>query len=705
MMSTNPPDSTPAEALAAPAPEPQDLPSPEEPVSLEEPPKIAPPAAAPLPPARPRRRSRFSIGEWLSVPVLLPFLLLFLYTTAHRIGVPFNLEWNEAHGAEMALRFVEGKPFYPKDRNEWVPYMYTPLYHMLLGSVFELTGRYQLAWGRAISLLSSLMTMLAIAAIVRDRTGRMGPAVTAALVYAGYFEATGYWFDIARIDAMAFALCAWGMFFTLRRKPTSSDFIAGFLLFVLGTLTKQPVGAVAIACGAWAVLTNLRKARLAALLTVVVSVNFVVLYQKYGNERFFEYTVTNALEHGSNWGVAMPRYAYPPTWVEAVPAPRTWTRIAKEYLRQSRETPPELWVKLGRNVWMLLAVVPVWLALCAVRRRAPRGWMYLIPFAVLLWGGIGGFAKMGGFDNNFIPIFLGLAVIAGFALDGILRALPRWARGAGGLAFAAVLFMQFYQPHRMPDVMNGGARWDTIRDDRNRERRKALEEYFRYLDAKARAQASTATQEPPRDPSTPAIRARFFLGRLASAGLLWLPQSQIPHPNSRKAHEAFMDWLREKHLAQESVWVMHQQFYGAMAGHGMGINIDMARCAVWAGDRVPDRINRDLTSGKWDWLVLDAHELRYDWLPGGAREAIEANYDMVGILPFFSGENSEACVPVTGARARPTSVWRRKGLDAPLLGSRPAEPAAAGNDTPRKLTAEEQRASYNLRRGQRVPTH
>jgi hypothetical protein len=78
---------------------------------------------------------------------------------------------------------------------------------------------------------------------------------------------------------------------------------------------------------------------------------------------------------------------------------------------------------------------------------------------------------------------------------------------------------------------------------------------------------------------------------------------------------------------------------------------------------------------------------------------------MVGILPFFSGENSEACVPVTGARARPTSVWRRKGLDAPLLGSRPAEPAAAGSDTPRKLTPEEQRASYNLRRGQRVPTH
>lgn len=703
-MSTNPPDSTP-ETVALPPPpaEPQDLPSPEEPASVEEPPKIAPaPAAAP---PLPRRRSRFALAEWLSVPVLLPFLLLFLFTTAQRIGVPFNLEWNEAHGAEMAMRFVEGKPFYPKDQNEWVPYMYSPMYHMVLGAVFELTGSYHLAWGRIISLLSSLMTMLAIAAIVRDRTGRMGPAVTAALVYAAYFEATGYWFDIARIDAMAFALCAWGMFFTLRRKPSAQHFVAGFLLFVLGTLTKQPVGAVAIACGAWAVLTNLRKARLAALLTVVVSVNFVVLYQKFGNERFFEYTITNALEHGSNWGVAMPKYAYPPAWAEAVPAPRTWTRLAAEYVRQSRENPAELWVKLGRNVWMLLAIIPVWLALSAFRRRMPRGWMYLIPFAVLLWGGIGGYAKMGGFDNNFIPIFVGLAVIAGFAMDGILRALPRWARVPGALALAALLFIQFYQPHRVPDVMNGGARWDTIRDDRNPDRRKALEAYFRYLDDKARYDAqqrtTTATLEPPKDPSTFGTRARFYIGRLAYAGLLWLPQSQIPHPNSRNAHAEFMDWLRGKHLAGESVWVMHQQFYSAMAGHEMGLNIDMARCAVWAGDRVPDRINRDISSGRWDWLVLDAHEIRYDWLPGGAREAIESNYEMVGLLPFFSGANNEACVPVTGARARPTSVWKRRGLDAPLLGS---QPAADGEGTG-QLTPAEERAARNLRRGQRVPTH
>ena len=57
---------------------------------------------------------------------------LMLYTVARRFFYPFDLEWMEGGVLTHALRYQQGHDIYAAPSADFIPYLYTPLYPMLL---------------------------------------------------------------------------------------------------------------------------------------------------------------------------------------------------------------------------------------------------------------------------------------------------------------------------------------------------------------------------------------------------------------------------------------------------------------------------------------------------------------------------------------------------------------------------------------------
>lgn len=530
---------------------------------------------------------------WLPAIAAAPFAAAFLFVAMSRWSVPFELEWNEGQSAEQALRFARGEALYPAPGGDWVPYMYAPLYHMVLGAVFKIADPH-LMWGRAISIASTIAAAAGIGWIVRDRSRDAAAAWFAALLFFAYFKPSGYWYDIARIDSFAFALTVWGMGLALSRAGRSWHVAAGLALLALATLAKQTAGPVAVFCGA--VLLARRHPVLKWMVPVLAlaALNFAILFARAGNDGFWHYVVRNALKHASDLSV----------------------------LRSVNGEPPRIWAEGLCHVWLLGLVAVAWSTLQAAGalRTFPRslrsscrewsapahGLAMAICAALLVWGAVGGFAKFGGFRNNFLPMFGGVCLLAGLALADAFRTIRAETCGARLYAMhACILGMVLVQ-------LISPIEW---RDDAP-------------------------------------------LG-IKSAGVFYDPRAQLPHPDSTVAHERLMKWLAVKHSDGEPVFVMHHQWYGVLAGHPHGPGVDMIRCATWAGDEVPQSMRDAIASGRWRWLVLDA-DPEWDWQAPGIKELIAQHYGPARPLPAIEGLHFLAMAPMTGAPVRPAVVLERR---------------------------------------------
>ncbi|MDK2973562.1 MAG: hypothetical protein PWP23_3317 [Candidatus Sumerlaeota bacterium] len=536
---------------------------------------------------------------WLPALAVAPFLFLFLFTTLQRIGVPYELEWNEGQSAEQALRFVQGLPLYPAPESGWVPYMYAPGYHIVFGTLFRVTGSRHLFWGRLISLMSTLAAALAIVLVVNDRTRHLPAAAMAGLLWFAWFRPSGFWFDIARNDALAFALAAWGCLFTLRLRPGRGEIAAGLLLLTLGTFTKQTVGPLAAFCALRLLVREGRRVPRRILVRVclvgaaLLSVSTVLLFERTGSTHLMHYVVHNAVHHPSDASVWMPGEVAPHVFALNT-AGRSALGKAIEWTARSFADPPKVWTQAGRHVWLLVLAIPL---LVLAGRRRFRGVAYLVPALLLGWGGLAGFAKYGGYRNNFLPLFLGVTILFGIGAGHALRKRTGLAGIVLPAALAVLLLVQTIQP--------------------------------------------------------------WSLGKFDGGGLYYRPSAQLPAAGTDEAFADVMEWLDEKRRAGETVWVPHHQWYGYLAGHPIGMNPDMVRCAVWAGDPEPGELAGALKNGEYDWVLLDHEELADEWLSDPVRAALREYYEPlpqpIGRVPGAP----DALLPATGAGMRPRWPWKK----------------------------------------------
>lgn len=153
-----------------------------------------------------------SAGRADALPALasLGVLLLLLTTAALRMRHPADLEWMEGGMLVHAQRVVDGLPLYVQPSAEFVPFIYPPLYHYLLGGLGLLFGVSH-PLGRAISLFGSLLAAAAAVTAVRREGAGWGLAVVAGGLFLSTYEDTGTFFDLVRADGLTIGLLGWAL--------------------------------------------------------------------------------------------------------------------------------------------------------------------------------------------------------------------------------------------------------------------------------------------------------------------------------------------------------------------------------------------------------------------------------------------------------------------------------------------------------------
>ncbi len=184
------------------------------------------------------------------------YCLLFLIASLSRLLYPYELEWNEGAVLDHAIRILEGKQLYAPPSLDFAAFVYTPFYYVVVALIIKFGG-IGLWAGRLVSILATLSAAYIIGAIVHRETKSTFLASVSAMLYLAFYHATGFFFDIVRMDALALLFAIASIFTALYVKR--GHLLAAGLL-ALAFFTKQQMIVFWPAIVLWLTLRNWREA-------------------------------------------------------------------------------------------------------------------------------------------------------------------------------------------------------------------------------------------------------------------------------------------------------------------------------------------------------------------------------------------------------------------------------------------------------------
>lgn len=334
-----------------------------------------------------------------AVLVSLAALGVFLWLAAARIGYPYELEWMEGAVVAHIARVLAHRPLYAEPTVAHVALIYPPLY-------FEVSAWVSRALGEgfvAPRLVSSLAT-LGVFALLGARLWRLtrdpALAVLAAGLYASAYAATGYWFDLARIDALfVFFLAAGVEVFESNARPAGSALASA--LFLAAFLTRQTALGYALPVIALGFTAARRHAAMTLCLTLSAAAASVFYLHAstdgWSTEFLFNIPRAHAFEPALWWG----------------------------YWRHD----------LGPSLGLGALVLGLGLRLGGSRAEAARVGVTVLAFWVVTW-----FSRLhsGGYVNTLMPSFWVMAWAVPWALCALGRAQGRNALRSLAWALAVI---------------------------------------------------------------------------------------------------------------------------------------------------------------------------------------------------------------------------------------------------------------------------
>ena len=341
-----------------------------------------------------------------------------------RIGFPLELEWMEGGVLHQAHRFAHGQPLYPPPGRDFVPFLYTPGFAVLLGSLGKVFG-ISYALGRLISICSCIAIGWAIWRAV-ELAGKPAPHRLAAVgLFAAGYVFTFRWLDLARPDSLAMALCLWALVLLRDSRGSHRKAALAGLLMALSFWTKQTAATFVIASGLGALLVAPRQLLTYAATIAVVDGGGVLL--------------GNALTDGRLW-----HYIY---------------ELHQSHAFNQERFEKKTWgMFLHAGPFVLLAGI-VGVAALAGRLRDASGRLGKLRDP-LYWGLMSatgllvsalGYSTQWAEPNAFIP-----GVIMGAVLVGVLLPTSGWpAVVASGLVLAQLSFSLLVEPMYQPIQSHG----------------------------------------------------------------------------------------------------------------------------------------------------------------------------------------------------------------------------------------------------------
>jgi hypothetical protein len=345
----------------------------------------------------------------------------YLYVALIQVSYPFSIEWGEANTFAHVLRVMQGQSVYTAPSYTFIPMIYTPLYYYAAAAVAAATGQIMLAM-RLLSLLSSLLAFAMIYGICRARQLSQTASVLAVGLFAASFSATGYWFDLGRVDTLFVALL-----------------LAGYLLTIMGGRREQIAG---VAAGAMFFLSFATKQ------TTVFAIPFALLHLVIARRW------AKALWLGGTFGALWSTFILAMSvstsgwfWIYAyrVPSahPFMW-QVALYDIWRVAIIPPFFWLILG--VILAVAILATWRDWAGARTYLTFIGTFALPLAV---ASISSIAKQWGYINGLIALAAALAVIGAEGYHRVttaaaLRRGQAWVQPAILAGASAILAMQFF---------------------------------------------------------------------------------------------------------------------------------------------------------------------------------------------------------------------------------------------------------------------
>jgi len=151
------------------------------------------------------RLARFTLWA-VSLGSIAAFLVLSLI----RLGSPIELGNGEGMMLDNAIRVASGQPLYVEPTLRFIPFVYMPLYPVLLAPLIKLMGP-ALWQGRLVDLLATLGFLGVVIAAIRRETGSWLPGVAAAGIFVMGHGLTRGGYDVVRPDPVMLFLAFAGL--------------------------------------------------------------------------------------------------------------------------------------------------------------------------------------------------------------------------------------------------------------------------------------------------------------------------------------------------------------------------------------------------------------------------------------------------------------------------------------------------------------
>lgn len=212
--------------------------------------------------------------SWLALATYtVPWLIVYLTYCVALLDFPY--EWEPGEGSKIlyAQQIVTGKPLYKS--NQTFPMLgncYPPVYPLVLAPFVALGGPH-LIWGRLVSVLSILATMLLLFTITKRTTGSafFGWIAAACFVFCAPISC---WYSLARMDS----LCCFFQILTayiILYNPTKRGALLAALAAVAAVYTKQTAALIVATLGIYYLFE--RKWKHAAVYYITMAVTGLMI--------------------------------------------------------------------------------------------------------------------------------------------------------------------------------------------------------------------------------------------------------------------------------------------------------------------------------------------------------------------------------------------------------------------------------------------
>ena len=340
----------------------------------------------------------------------------FLFVAASRMSYPFALEWMESGTYLHVLQVLQGKPLYAAPSYEFIAMMYPPLYYYVAAPLASVIHNIMLSM-RLVSVGSSLVAFAMLYGVGRARQLPRSLSFLAVGFAVAAYKATGFWFDIGRVDMLFLALLLLA-YLLVTIGPGREVFIgiaAGAALFLAFTAKQQAVVAYPFLVACLLLERRLKKA-LAFGVSAAILMGLFFVASNVTTEGWFQfYLLTLPMSAPS------PLSGFTVTW-QILLAPSFWPLVA-------------------------LAIFGAILALAVQHRRQnmPRLIslsLLVLPLLIMSYLTL---AKQWGYVNGFLPAAFGLALAGAEAVFYALETpvSPRWARAVVLTITLALVWLQF----------------------------------------------------------------------------------------------------------------------------------------------------------------------------------------------------------------------------------------------------------------------